>query len=328
MKHRPLGRTGLSVSAIGLGCMGMSEFYGPHDDSESLGTLIAALDQGITFFDTADMYGAGHNEELLGRFLKERRDEVVLATKFGIVRQSGEYARRIDNTPAYIRAACDASLRRLGIDTIDLYYMHRRNPEVPIAESVGAMAELVKAGKVRSLGLSEISVETLRAAHAVHPIAAVQSEYSLWTRGPEDGMLDACRELGITFVAYSPLGRALLTGKLASTDDLAPDDFRRRNPRFQGEAFVANKRLADGLAAIAAELKITPAQLALAWLLGKHPHVVPIPGTRRATHLAENIAAAEVALAPGSIARLDTLFAPEAVAGERYVPEGMKGVNL
>lgn len=328
MKYRPLGRTGLSVSAIGLGCMGMSEFYGPHDDAESLGTLAAAFDRGITFFDTADMYGAGHNEELLGRFLKGRRDKVVLASKFGIVRQSAAYARRIDNTPAYIRSACDASLRRLGVDKIDLYYMHRRNPEVPVAESVGAMAELVKAGKVRAIGLSEVAVETLRAAHKVHPIAAVQSEYSLWTRGPEDGMLDACRELGVTFVAYSPLGRALLTGKLASTDDLAPDDFRRHNPRFQGEAFAANKRLADELAAVAAELKITPAQLALAWLLGKHPHVVPIPGTRRATHLAENIAASEVGLAPATIARLDALFAPEAVAGERYVPEGMKGVNL
>ena len=326
MQIRQIGP--LRVSAIGLGCMGMTPVYGEPDQDECIATLHRAIALGVSFIDTADMYGAGHNEELIGRFLKGRRDRIVLATKFGIVRQSAAYARRIDNTPAYIRSACDASLRRLGVDTIDLYYMHRRNPEVPIAESVGAMAELVKAGKVRSLGLSEVAVETLRAAHKVHPIAAVQSEYSLWTRGPEDGMLDACRELGVTFVAYSPLGRALLTGKLASTDDLAPDDFRRHNPRFQGEAFAANKRLADGLAALAAELKITPAQLALAWQLGKHPHVVPIPGTRRATHLAENITASEIALAPATIARLDALFAPEAVAGERYVPEGMKGVNL
>lgn len=328
MQHRPLGRSGLSVSALGLGCMGMSEFYGARDDAESLAALEAALAAGVDFFDTADTYGHGHNEELVGRFLKGRRDKVVLATKFGIVRKPGTYERRVDNSPSYIRAACDASLQRLGVEQIDLYYMHRRNPEVPIAESVGAMAELVKAGKVKALGLSEVSVETLRQAHEVHPVAAVQSEYSLWSRDPEQGMLQACAELGVTFVAYSPLGRAFLTGTLGKTDDLPEGDFRKANPRFQAEALARNTRLVDALAKFAAEHQAKPAQIALAWLINKHPHVVPIPGTKRRTYLAENAAAAELRLGAGDVAELDRIFAPSAIAGARYTEEGMKGIGL
>ena len=328
MQHRPLGRTGQSVSALGLGCMGMSEFYGARDDGESLATLEAALAAGIDFFDTADTYGHGHNEELVGRFLKGKRDRVVLATKFGIVRKPGTYERRVDNSPVYIRAACDASLQRLGVERIDLYYMHRRNPDVPVEESVGAMAELVKAGKVKALGLSEISVDTLRRAHKVHPIAAVQSEYSLWTRDPEQGMLQACAELGVTFVAYSPLGRAFLTGTVSNPDKLPEGDFRKASPRFQAEALERNNRLVASLEKFAAEHKARPAQIALAWLINKHSHVVPIPGTKRRTYLAENVAAAEIRLNAADIAELDRMFAPGAVAGARYTEEGMKGVGL
>lgn len=328
MQHRPLGRTGLSVSALGLGCMGMSEFYGARDDVESLATLEAALAAGIDFFDTADTYGHGHNEELVGRFLKGKREKVVLATKFGIVRKPGVYERRVDNSPAYIRSACDASLKRLGVERIDLYYMHRRNPEVPVEESIGAMAELVSQGKVKALGLSEVSVETLRRAHKVHPIAAVQSEYSLWTRDPEQGMLQACGELGVSFVAYSPLGRAFLTGAVSNPDKLPEGDFRRASPRFQAEALERNNRLVAALEKFAAEHKAKPAQIALAWLLGKHPHVVPIPGTKRRSYLAENVAAAEIKLKAADIAELDRIFAPGAVAGARYTEEGMKGVGL
>jgi aryl-alcohol dehydrogenase-like predicted oxidoreductase len=308
--------------------MGMSEFYGERNDAESLATLEAALDLGIDFFDTADTYGHGHNEELLGSFLKGRRDNVLVATKFGIVRKPNSYDRRVDNSPAYVRSACDASLKRLGIERIDLYYMHRRNPDVPIEETVGAMAELVKAGKVKALGLSEISVDTLRRAHKVHPIAAVQSEYSLWTREPEQGVLQACAELGVTFVAYSPLGRAFLTGKMAKPEDLPEGDFRRANPRFQAEALARNNRLTAALAKFAAERKASPAQIALAWLLGKHDHVVPIPGTKRRSYLAENAAAADIVLNSGEIAALDHIFASGEVAGARYSEEGMKGVGL
>ncbi len=328
MQHRPLGRTGQSVSALGLGCMGMSEFYGARDDVESLATLEAALAAGIDFFDTADTYGHGHNEELVGRFLNGKRDKVVLATKFGIVRKPGTYERRVDNSPAYIRSACDASLKRLGVERIDLYYMHRRNPDVPVEDSVGAMAELVKQGKVKALGLSEVSVDTLRRAHKVHPIAAVQSEYSLWTRDPEQGMLQACAELGVTFVAYSPLGRAFLTGTVSNPDKLPEGDFRKASPRFQAEALERNNRLVAALEKFAAEHKAKPAQIALAWLINKHPHVVPIPGTKRRTYLAENAAAAEIKLNAADIAELDRIFAPGAVAGARYTEEGMKGVGL
>jgi aryl-alcohol dehydrogenase-like predicted oxidoreductase len=329
MDRRSLGQDGTTVSAIGLGCMGMSEFYGPRDDAQSLDTLAAALEHGIDFLDTADMYGSGHNEELVGRFLKGRRDQVVLATKFGIVRQPGVAGRRVDNTPTYIRAAVEASLKRLGTDVIDLYYMHRRNPEVPVEDSVGAMAGLVQAGKVRQIGLSEVSVETLRRAHAVHPIAAVQSEYSLWTRDAEqNGMLAACRELGTTFVAYSPLGRAFLAGAVTDTSSLAPDDFRRVNPRFADEALAQNRRLVEALGDLAFDLGAKPAQVALAWLLARQDNVVPIPGTKRRAYLAENAAAASIRLTAEQVAALDGLFAPEAVAGARYNEEGMKGIGV
>ncbi len=263
MLRRSLGRTGLTVSVPGLGCMGMSEFYGPADEAASRDALAGALDLGYDFLDTADTYGLGHNETLIGRFLAGRRERVVVATKFGIVRRADSAERRIDNTPAYIASACDASLRRLGLDTIDLYYCHRRNPETPLAETVGAMARLVEQGKVRALGLSEVSPETLRAAHAIHPIAAVQSEYSLWSRGPEDGMLETCRDLGVTFVAYAPLGRGFLTGAI-DPDRLAAGDFRTGNPRFQGAALAQNRRLLADLGAIAERRGATPAKVALA----------------------------------------------------------------
>ncbi|HUN70852.1 MAG TPA: aldo/keto reductase [Steroidobacteraceae bacterium] len=328
MLRRPLGKTGTTVSAIGLGCMGMSEFYGPGDDQQSLETLATALQQGIDFVDTADMYGLGHNEELLGRFLKGRRGRMVVATKFGIVRDpDAPAARRIDNSPQYIRQACDASLRRLGIDTIDLYYAHRRDRAVPIEETVGAMAGLVKAGKVRYLGLSEVSPETLRRAHAVHPITALQSEYSLSTRGPEHQMLATCRELGVTFVAYSPLGRAILTGAVKNAESLAPGDFRRSNPRFQGDALQTNLRLVQGLADFADRRGATGGQIALAWLLSKHSDVVPIPGTKRPRYVIENAAAADIRLSAAEIATLDELFDPAAVAGDRYTPAGMANVE-
>jgi len=328
LDRRPLGRSGICVSAIGLGCMGMSEFYGPSDDAQSLDTLALALDLGITFLDTADMYGVGHNERLLGRFLKDRRDKVVLATKFGNVRGPNGERLGVDGSPGYVRTACDASLQRLGIDTIDLYYQHRVDPNTPIEETVGAMKGLVEAGKVRFLGLSECSVETLRRAHAVHPVTAVQIEYSLWSREPEAGMLDACRELGVAFVAYSPLGRSFLTGAVTSPDALAPDDFRRTNPRFSGEAFARNHRLVEALAAFAAGKGATPAQIALAWILNKQDHVIPIPGTRRARYLRENVAAAALRLTAEEIATLDGLFPPEAVAGTRYAAPAMAGLGL
>lgn len=329
MDRRSLGQDGTTVSAIGLGCMGMSEFYGLRDDAQSLDTLAAALEHGIDFLDTADMYGSGHNEELVGRFLKGRRDQVVLATKFGIVREPGVAGRRVDNSPAYIRTAVEASLKRLGTDVIDLYYMHRRNTDVPVEDAVGAMAELVQAGKVRQIGLSEVSVETLRRAHAVHPIAAVQSEYSLWTRDPErTGVLEACRELGATFVAYSPLGRAFLAGAVTDTSSLAGDDFRRVNPRFAGEALAQNRRLAEALGDFAFDLGAKPAQMALAWLLVRQDNVVPIPGTKRRAYLAENAAAAAIRLTAAQVAALDDLFAPDAIAGARYNEEGMRGVGL
>jgi aryl-alcohol dehydrogenase-like predicted oxidoreductase len=325
MEQRKLGDI-LSVSALGLGCMGMSEFYGATDEAQSMDTLAAALDAGINFFDTADIYGPGHNEELLGRFAKGRRERLVIATKFGIVRKPGEYSRSIDNSPAYVRAACEASLKRLNLETIDLYYCHRRNPETPIEEMVGAMADLVKAGKVRALGLSEVSVETLERACKVHPIAAVQSEYSLWSREPEQGMLDACARLGSTFVAYSPLGRAFLTGKVQS-GQLEENDFRRANPRFAKEAEQHNARLVASLAGFAQARKLTAGQVALAWLLNKHKHVVPIPGTKRRAYLEENARAARVELSAPELAQLDELFSPGAVAGGRYTVEGMKGIE-
>jgi aryl-alcohol dehydrogenase-like predicted oxidoreductase len=303
----------LTVSAIGLGAMGMSEFYGPSDDDESLATLRHALDIGVTFIDTSDAYGRGHNERLVGRAIADRRGEVQLATKFGIRREDG--ARRIDNRPEWIREACDASLERLGIERIDLYYMHRRNPDVPIEESVGAMAELVDAGKVAHLGLSEVSADTLRAANAVHPITALQSEWSLFTRGLEEEIVPTARELGVGIVPYSPLGRGELTGALEISGD---EDFRSSVPRFSGENRERNLRLVDQARAIADEVGCTPAQLALAWLLHQGDDVVPIPGTRHARRLDENAAAADVELSDEQLAALDETFRPGVTAGDRY----------
>jgi aryl-alcohol dehydrogenase-like predicted oxidoreductase len=326
MQQRQLGHSGLQVSPLGFGCMGMSEFYGASDDAASLTTLERALELGINFFDSADTYGFGHNERLLGRFLAGRREQVVLATKFGIVREEGQYERRIDNSPAYIRAACEASLQRLGVDHIDLYYCHRRDPAVPIEDVVGAMAELVAAGKVRALGLSEVSAETLRRAAKVHSIAAVQSEYSLWSREPEREVLAACAEVGSTLVAYSPLGRAFLTGAV-DTAQLAADDFRRHLPRFSGSAAADNRALVDALSAFAAARGLANAQVALAWLLAKQPQVVPIPGTRRIAYLEQNAAATTVSLSAAEVAELDALFAPDKVVGERYSAAGMVGLE-
>ena len=330
MQRRKLGASGPEVSALGLGCMGMSEFYGESDDASSLRTLARALELGMTLFDTADTYGLGHNETLLGRFIAEggtaRRRQVVVATKFGIVRAAGQYERRIDNSPAYIRDACEASLRRLGVERIDLYYCHRRNPDVPIEDVAGALGELVAAGKVGAIGLSEVSVETLRRAHAVHPVAAVQSEYSLWSREPETGMLAACAELGTAFVAYSPLGRAFLTGTL-EVDALADNDFRKHNPRFSGDAQAHNRRLVDQLARFAQARGLSSAQVALAWLLHKQPHVIPIPGSRRLPHLESNARAADVLLDAGAMAELDHLFTPDSVAGARYPDAGFVGIE-
>jgi aryl-alcohol dehydrogenase-like predicted oxidoreductase len=303
----------LTASAIGLGCMGMSEFYGPSDEQESIATLHRALDLGVTFLDTSDMYGAGHNERLVGKAIADRRDEVQLATKFAIRRDGGR--RWIDNSPEWVREAVEGSLQRLGIERIDLYYMHRRNPDVPIEESVGAMAELVEQGKVAQLGLSEVNADTLRAANAVHPIAALQSEWSLFTRGIEAEIVPAARELGVGIVPYSPLGRGELTG---SVDMSADDDFRRGSPRFQGENREHNLELVEQLKQIAAEVGCTPAQLALAWLLHQGDDVVPIPGTRRVQRLEENAEAAEVQLTAGQLERVDELFPPGVTAGDRY----------
>jgi aryl-alcohol dehydrogenase-like predicted oxidoreductase len=326
MNHRTLGRDGLDVSALGLGCMGMSEFYGPADDEESVKTIHRALSIGINFLDTADMYGVGKNEQLVGAAIADRRDEVVLATKFGVVREEGK-PRRIDSTPEYARRACEASLRRLGVDHIDLYYLHRRNPDVPIEETVGGMGELVDEGKVRHLGLSEVSADTLRAACAVHPIAALQSEWSLWTRGIEQEIVPAARELGVGIVPYSPIGRGFLTGAYGSIDKLSPNDFRRYNPRFQGDNLEANMRLVERVRDVAEDVGCSPVQLALAWLLHQGDDVVPIPGTRRIANLEENVAALDVTFTAVDLAALDRLAPIGVAAGERYAPQGMQALN-
>lgn len=327
MERRKLGTAGPEVSAIGLGCMGMSDFYGPAEDARSISVIHHALDLGIDFFDTADMYGVGANEELVGRALNGRWDRVVLATKFGNVRAPDGRYLGIDGRPEYVRQACEASLRRLGVETIDLYYQHRVDPNTPIEETVGAMAELVREGKVRWLGLSEAAPETIRRAHAVHPITALQTEYSLWTRDPEDGLLELCEELGIAFVAYSPLGRGFLTGAIRSIDDLAPDDWRRQNPRFQGENFEKNLQLVDAVRGMAEEKGCTPAQLALAWVLARGRHILPIPGTRSLERLDENAAAVEIDLTEEELERIDRIAPMGSAAGSRYPEASMRAVH-
>ncbi|HVG19233.1 MAG TPA: aldo/keto reductase [Blastocatellia bacterium] len=328
MRQRQLGREGLVVSALGLGCMGMSEFYGAADESESVATIHRALEIGVNFLDTSDMYGPYTNEMLVGKAIRDRRDQAVLATKFGIQRGEDESARTINGRPEYVRQACDASLGRLGVDHIDLYYQHRVDPNVPIEETVGAMAELVRAGKVKYLGLSEAGVQTIRRAAAVHPISALQTEYSLWSRDPEDEILPTVRELGIGFVAYSPLGRGFLTGRFKSFDDLAPDDYRRHSPRFQGENFEKNLRLVERVTEMANERGITPGQLALAWVLARGDDIVPIPGTKRRPYLEENAAAADVKLSPDDLSRIDEIAPRGAASGTRYPEAMMQFVNL
>lgn len=326
MNRRTLGREGLDVSALGLGCMGMSEFYGPADESESIATIHRALSLGVTLLDTADMYGPHTNELLVGTAIADRRDDVVLATKFGIVREDGQ--RRIDSSPDYAKRACEASLRRLGVDHIDLYYMHRRNPDVPIEETVGGMAELVSEGKVRHLGLSEVNADTLRAACAVHPITALQSEWSLWTRGIEAEIVPAARELGVGIVPYSPIGRGFLTGRYTSINDLSENDFRRNNPRFQGDNLELNLTIVRRVSEVADDVGCTPVQIALAWLLHQGEDVVPIPGTKRRTYVEENAEAADIALTADHLAALDESAPVGAAAGGRYPQEAMASLEL
>ncbi|MBV8114817.1 MAG: aldo/keto reductase [Silvibacterium sp.] len=323
MQQRKLGTQGLIVSELGLGCMGMSEFYGPRDDEESIATIHRAIELGINFFDTSDIYGPRTNEVLVGKALRPYRDKVVIATKFGIIREDSGAGRGLNGRPEYVRAACDASLQRLGIDTIDLYYQHRVDPKTPIEETVGAMAELVKAGKVRYLGLSEASPATIRRAHAVHLISALQTEYSLWSREPEDEILPTIRELGIGFVPYSPLGRGFLTGQIKTPDDLAADDWRRTSPRFQGENFQRNLDTVRKIEQLAAKKGCTPSQLALAWVLAQGDDMAPIPGTKRRKYLEENVAAVNVRLTREDLAEIDAVAPKGAASGERYSAAAM-----
>lgn len=327
MEKRVLGKNGPVVSAIGLGCMGMSEFYGRHDDEDSIKTIHRALDLGVDFLDTADMYGLGRNERMIGRAIRDRRDRVFLATKFGNVRGIDGSFIGVNGKPDYVRSACEASLRRLGVDVIDLYYQHRVDPNTPIEETVGAMAELVREGKVRHLGLSEAGPATIRRAQAVHPIAALQTEYSLWSREPEAEILPVCRELGIGFVAYSPIGRGFLSGKIRSIEDLEPDDRRRIFPRFQGENFRRNLDLVERIEAIAAQKEYRPSQLALAWLLTRAPEIVPIPGTTKIAHLEENVAAVRIRLSAGERASIEAVAPRGAASGLRYPEAQMQALN-
>lgn len=325
MKTRRLGQQGIEVSAIGLGCMGMSEFYGACDDAESIATIHRALELGVTLLDTADIYGPHTNEELVGRVIRDRRDRVFLATKFGIVRDPNDPSKRgVSGRPDYVRTCCEASLRRLGVDVIDLYYQHRVDPTTPIEETVGAMAELVKAGKVRYLGLSEASAKTLTRACAVHPITALQTEYSLWSRDPETEILAACRRLRVSFVAYSPLGRGFLTGAIQKPEDFTEDDYRRFNPRFQGENFSKNLSLVAKIKALAEKKGCRPSQLALAWVLAQGEDIVPIPGTKRRRYLQENVAAVDISLTDAELAGINAVFPVDAAAGSRYPEEMMR----
>lgn len=329
MEYRRLGQSSLVVSAMGLGCMGMSEFYGATDDVESTATIHRAIDRGVTLLDTADVYGIGRNEDLVGRAIQGRRNQVVIATKFGILRDpANPTARGTSGKPEYVQKACEASLKRLQIPVIDLYYQHRVDPETPIEETVGAMARLVEQGKVRYLGLSEAAPQTIRRAHATHPIAALQSEYSLWERGPEAEILDVCRELGIGLVPYSPLGRGFLTGEIKRPDDFAADDFRRHNPRFQGENFQKNLDLIKEVQGMAAAKNCTPAQLALGWVLGQGRDIVPIPGTKRRTYLDQNLDALEVKLTQEDLKQIDAIMPRGAASGTRYAVEMMKRVGI
>jgi len=327
MQTRKLGQQGLEVSALGLGCMGMSDFYGHRDEAEAIATINRALDLGVTFLDTADMYGVGANEELVGRVVRERREWVVVATKFGNVRGEDGSFKGVNGRPDYVRSACDASLKRTGFDVIDLYYQHRVDPDVPIEETVGAMAELVTAGKVKYLGLSEAASATIRRAHAVHPITALQTEYSLWSRDVEGDVLPTCRELGIGFVPYSPLGRGFLTGQIKTPDHLATDDSRRNHPRFQGEAFQKNLDLVAAISAMAADKGCTPAQLALAWVLAQGQDIVPIPGTKRRAYLEDNLGALDVELTDADLARIDAVLPPGAAEGARYPQASMATID-
>jgi len=327
MQTRELGRSGLFVSALGLGCMGMSDFYGEGAEAESIATIHRAIELGVTFLDTADIYGLGSNEELVGKAIKDRRSEVMLATKFGNVRAADGSFVGVNGRPDYVRSACEASLRRLEVEVIDLYYQHRVDANTPIEDTVGAMAELVKAGKVRYLGLSEAAPETIRRAHKVHPIAALQTEYSLWSRDPEGELLDTVRELGIGFVAYSPLGRGFLTAKITNLDELAKDDWRRGMPRFEQENFRRNMELVEKIRAIAASNGCTPAQLALAWVMAQGDDIVPIPGTKRRQYLEENVGALDVRLTPEELTEIDSLIPPGAAAGSRYSEPGMRAIN-
>lgn len=328
MKIKNLGSQGLKASQLGLGCMGMSEFYGEGNDAESINVIHRALELGVNFLDTADMYGPFKNETLVGKAIADRRDKVVLATKFGFVRDlANPNSRAINGRPDYLKKACDASLQRLNVDVIDLYYMHRKDPSVPIEETVGAMGELVKEGKVRTLGLSEVSTSTLRKAHATFPITALQTEYSLWSREPEEELLDTCKSLGIAFVAYSPLSRGLLTGQIKKYEDFEANDVRKNWPRFQGENFKKNLELVEKIKELAKQKKCTASQLAIAWVMAQDDHIFPIPGTKRLMYLEENVGAIDVQLTEDELKEIDTILPPEAIAGTRYPEAGMKSLN-